>query len=173
MRIQSKLIVVFVAAIVGFTNTTVRSQEGEGTGSARTPSASPEARKFLASPDQVIAIRAERLFDARSGSMLANQVIVVRGERIAEVGAGAQVPAGATVLNLGAATVLPGMIDGHVHLNLNAPITPAKRALIALANAQVDLEAGFTTVLDMDSRGGFNTVEIRDAINSGMFLGPR
>src|SRR5689334_25078783 len=45
--------------------------------------------------------------------------------------------------------------------------------VIALANAQVDLEAGFTTVLDMDSRGGFNTVEIRDAINSGMFLGPR
>src|SRR5262245_21993827 len=173
MRIQSKLIVVFVAAIVGFANTTVRSQEGEGTGLARTPSASPEARKFLASPNQVIAIRAERLFDARSGSMLANPVIVVRGERIAEVGAGTQVPAAATVLNLGAATVLPGMIDGHVHLNVNVPNPPAKRALIALANAQVDLEAGFTTVLDMDSRGGFNTVEIRDAINSGMFLGPR
>src|SRR5262249_41294694 len=48
-----------------------------------------------------------------------------------------------------------------------------RRALIALANAQVDLEAGFTTVLDMDSRGGFNTVEIRDAINAGMFPGPR
>src|SRR5256886_17093248 len=113
------------------------------------------------------------MFDSRSGRMLASPVIVGRGERIAEAGAGVQVPAGATVTGLGSATVLPGMIDGHVPLNLNAPNPPAKRALIALANAQVDLEAGFTTVLDMDSRGGFNTVEIRDAINSGQFLGPR
>src|SRR3989441_4119608 len=173
MRSQDKLVVVFVAAIAAAASQPVRSQEGEGTGTARTPSASPEARKFLAPPNQVVAIRAGRLFDARSGKMLATRVTVVRGERIAEVGAGAQAPAGATVLDLGSATVLPGMIDAHVHLNLNAPNTPAKRALIALANAQVDLEAGFTTVLDMDSRGGFNTVEIRDAINSGMFLGPR
>src|SRR5258708_1025392 len=79
----------------------------------------------------------------------------------------------AGVVGLGSATVLPGMIDGHVHLNLNAPNPPAKRAMIALANAQVDLDAGFTTVLDMDSRGGFNTVDIRDAINSGQFQGPR
>src|SRR5258706_4559621 len=105
--------------------------------------------------------------------MLANQVIVVRGEPIAEVGAGVPIPAGATVLDLGSATVLPGMIDGHVHLNLNAPNTPAKRALIALANAQVDLDAGFTTVLDMDSRGGFNTLEFPHAINSGHLLGTR
>src|SRR5260370_1071822 len=47
------------------------------------------------------------------------------------------------------------------------------RALIALANAQIDLAAGFTTVLDMDSRGGFNTVDLRDAINSGLVQGPR
>src|SRR6266481_6167113 len=174
MHNQNKLVVVFVAVIAGVASTPVWSQEGEGTaGSARTPSAFPEARKFLAPPNQVVAIRAGRLFDARSGRMLANQVIVVRGERVAEVGAGVQVPAGATVLDLGSATVLPGMIDGHVHLNLNAPNAPAKRTLIALANAQVDLDAGFTTVLDMDSRGGFNTVDIRDAINSGMFLGPR
>src|SRR5438132_6142434 len=117
MRIQNKLAVVFVAVLAGVASTTLRSQEGEGTGgAARTPSASPEARKFLAPPNQVVAIRAGRLFDARSGRMLANQVIVVRGERVAEVGAGLQVPAGATVLDLGLATVLPGMIDGHVHL---------------------------------------------------------
>jgi len=170
---QDKLVVMFVAVIVGMASTPVWPQEGEGTGAARTPSASPEARKFLAPPNQVVAIRAARLFDARSGRMLANQVIVVRGERIAEVGAGVPIPAGATVLDLSSATVLPGMIDAHVHLNLNAVNTPAKRTLIALANAQVDLDAGFTTVLDMDSRGGFNTVDIRDAINSGMFLGPR
>ena len=174
MRSQNKLVVVLVAVFAGMAITTVWSQEGEGTGgTARTPSASPEARKYVAPPNQVVVIRAGRLFDSRSGRMLANPVIVVRGERIAEVGAGVQVPAGAAVIDLGAATVLPGMIDGHVHLNLNAPNPPAKRALIALANAQVDLDAGFTTVLDMDSRGGFNTVEIRDAINSGQFLGPR
>src|SRR5438309_5747753 len=149
------------------------SQETEAGATARTPSASREARKFLAPPNQVVAIRGARLFDASSGRILADPVIIVRGERIAEVGAGLPAPAGATVIDLGPATVLPGMIDGHVHLNLNQPNPPAKRTLIALANAQVDLEAGFTTVLDMDSRGGFNTVEIRDAINSGMFLGPR
>jgi imidazolonepropionase-like amidohydrolase len=150
-----------------------RAQEGEGGGAARprTPSASPDARKFIAPTDQIVVIRAARMFDARSGKMVPNPVIVVRGDRIAEVGGTA--PSGATVIDLGSATLLPGMIDGHVHLNLNQPLPPARRALIALANAQVDLEAGFTTVLDMDSRGGFNTVEIRDAINAGMFLGPR
>src|SRR6266516_4795843 len=120
MRSQNKLVVVLVAVIAAAASAVVRSQEGEGTGSgsARTPSASPEARKFLAPPNQVVVIRAGRLFDSRSGRMLANPVIVVRGERIAEVGAGVQVPAGAAVL--------PGMIDGHVHLNLNAPNPPAK-----------------------------------------------
>jgi imidazolonepropionase-like amidohydrolase len=170
MEIRRKL--VLAAAITAFG--AHAQEEGGGSGPAgRTPSASPEAKKFLAPPNQVVAIRAGRLFDARSGKMVANQTIVVKGDRIAEVGAGAQVPQGATVIDLSQATVLPGMIDGHVHLNLQAPAPPARRALIALANAQVDLEAGFTTVLDMDSRGGFNTVEIRDAINSGMFLGPR
>ena len=174
MRTRNRLIVALVALIAGFASAAARSQEGEGAASsARTPSAAPEARKLLAPSNQVVVIRAARLFDARSGKMLANPVIVVRGERIAEVGSGVPVPAGAIVIDLGAATVLPGMIDGHVHLNLQAANPPAKRTLIALANAQVDLEAGFTTVLDMDSRGGFNTVDIRDAINAGMFLGPR
>src|SRR5689334_8972842 len=175
MLARVKVVAALVASIAVSTAPTARSQEGEGAGppSGRTPSASPESKKLLAPRDQVVAVRAGRMFDARSGKMLANQVIVVRGDRVVEVGAGVQVPAGATVLDLGSAAVLPGMIDGHVHLNLNQPIPPARRTLVALANAQVDLEAGFTTVLDMDSRGGFNTVEIRDAINSGMFLGPR
>jgi len=170
-----RVVVSLVVAVMGAVCIAARAQEGEGGGaaSARTPSASPQARKFLAPPNQVVAIRAARMFDARSGKMLANPVIVVRGDRLAEVGANTAVPAGATLIDLGSATLMPGMIDGHVHLNLNAPLSPARRALIALANAQVDLEAGFTTALDMDSRGGFNTVEIRDAINSGMFLGPR
>jgi len=166
------LVVVLFTTLVAIA-ANAQEEGGGGAPRGRTPSAAPEAKKFLAPPDQVIAIRAARMFDARTGRMVASPVIVIRGDRIADAGAGVAVPAGATVIDLGSATVLPGMIDGHVHLNVNQPIPAARRALIALANAQVDLEAGFTTVLDMDSRGGFNTVEIRDAINSGMFPGPR
>src|SRR5258708_6366355 len=165
MHSQDKLVVAFVALMVGMASTPVWSQEGEGAAvTARTPSASPEAGNSLAPPNKIAAIRAGGLSDARWGRMLATQMTVVRGERIAEVAPGVRVPAGATVLDLGSATVLPGMIAGHVHLNLNAPTSPAKRTLIALANAQVDLDAGFTTVLHMDSRGGLNTVDIRYAI---------
>ena len=63
------------------------------------------------------------------------------------------------------------MIDTHVHVNTSGQ-TPSQRVLTALANVQTDLEAGFTTVLDMDSRGGFNTVDLRDAINAGLVQGP-
>ena len=130
------------------------------------------AGKYLAPRDQLIAIRAGRLFDARSGTMLTNQVVIVRSDRIAEVGSGLAIPSGANVIDLSNATVLPGMIDAHVHINTGGD-TEAQRTLIALANAQIDLAAGFTTLLDMDSRGGYNTVDIRDEINSGRVQGPR
>ena len=67
------------------------------------------------------------------------------------------------------------MIDAHVHVvsDQGAGLSAAGRTLLALANAQTDLEVGFTTVLDMDSRGGFNTVDVRDAINDGHVMGPR
>lgn len=130
------------------------------------------AGKYLAPRDQVIAIRAGRLFDSRSGMMLSNQVVIVRGDRIADVGSGLAIPAGASAIDLSNATVMPGMIDAHVHINTGGE-TEAQRTLIALANAQIDLAAGFTTVLDMDSRGGYNTVDIRDQINTGRVQGPR
>src|SRR6516164_980128 len=130
------------------------------------------APKYRASEDHVVAIRAGRLFDAKSGTLLNNQVVLIKGDRISDVGVNLQIPAGAQVIDLSTATVLPGMIDTHVHLNTGGN-TPAQRALTALANAQTDLEAGFTTVLDMDSRGGFNTVDLRDSINSGLIQGPR
>jgi len=153
MRWQVKSLVVFVLAIAGL-------------------SAQAQERKFLASPTQVVAIRAGRLFDAKSGTMLNNQIVLIRGDRIADVGASVQIPSEARVLDLSAVTVLPGMIDTHVHVNTGGE-TAAQRALIALANAQLDLEAGFTTIADMDSRGGFNTVDLRDAINAGYLQGPR
>src|SRR5258708_9179499 len=125
MHSQDKLVVAFVALMVGMASTPVWSQEGEGAAvTARTPSASPEARKFLAPPNQIVAIRAGRLFDARSGRMLANQMIVVRGERIAQGGPRVQVPAGATVLALASSTVPPARIQPHVPPTLTAP-TPS------------------------------------------------
>jgi imidazolonepropionase-like amidohydrolase len=98
--------------------------------------------------------------------------VLIRGDRITDVGTGLAIPNGARVIDLSNATVLPGMIDAHVHV-VTGGNTPTQRALIALANAQTDLEAGFTTVLDMDSRGGWNTVDLRDEINNGRLLGPR
>ena len=123
-------------------------------------------RRFVTPSDQVVAIRAGHLFDSHSGNMLANQIILIRGERIADVGPSVAIPAGATIIDLSQATVMPGMIDAHVHVNTGGA-SLAMRAITALANAQTDLAAGFTTVLDMDSRGGFYTVELRDAINNG------
>jgi imidazolonepropionase-like amidohydrolase len=153
MRPLLKLLVLVILVFLG---TSLYSQE----------------RKFVTPPNQVVAIRAGRLFDSRAGTIQNNQVVLIRGDRIAEVGPAVQIPQGARVIDLSTATVLPGMIDGHVHVNTGGN-TPAQRALIALANAQIDLAAGFTTVLDMDSRGGFNTVDLRDAINAGMVQGPR
>jgi imidazolonepropionase-like amidohydrolase len=148
------------------------AQETGGTGNDGTGALG----RYLAPASQVLVIRAGRMFDARSGNMLANQVILIRGDRIAEVGPNVRVPREARVIDLSRATVLPGMIDAHVHLNTGGSEggrTAAERAYIALASAQTDLLAGFTTVADMDSRGGFNTVDLRDAINRGMVLGPR
>lgn len=129
--------------------------------------------RFLTPPAQVIAIRAGRMFDSRAGTLLPNQVILIKGDRISDVGTAVAIPAGAQVIDLGAATVLPGMIDAHVHLYPADDLPEATRTIVAVANAQTDLNAGFTTVLDMDSRGGFGTVDLRNAINRGLVMGPR
>src|SRR5215475_852889 len=71
--------------------------------------------------ESITAIRAGRLFDAKTGTMVTNQVVLIRGERIADVGANVAVPAGARVMDLSTSTVLPGMIDAHVHVALNVP----------------------------------------------------
>ena len=128
----------------------------------------------LAQPGQVVAVRAGRLFDAKAGTMLSNQVVVIRGDRIADVGRSVAIPQGARVIDLSAATVLPGLIDGHVHTNGPVPDESVEhRTMVMIQSAQRDLDAGFTTVVDMDSRGGFGTVELRNAITSGLVRGPR
>src|SRR5262249_43628405 len=131
-----------------------------------------QVRRYVTPPAQVVAIRAGHLFDAKSGKMLDNQIVLIKGDRVSDVGANLQIPREATLIDLSAATVLPGMIDTHVHVNTGGD-TPAQRAIVAVANAQTDLAAGFTTIADMDSRGGFNTVDLRDAINEGLLRGPR
>jgi len=140
---------------------------------------------------QAVAIRAGRLFDSKSGRMLENQVVLVEGEKISSVGAAdqVQIPAGAQVIDLSKATVLPGLIDGHTHVfgfgldgikpggpPFASPITDTReyRTLLALANAQKDLRAGFTTLRDLMSHGGgYADVDIKKAIDRGYFQGPR
>src|SRR5438105_2191010 len=129
--------------------------------------------RFVTPPEQVVAIRAGRLFDSRSGTLLANEIILIKGDRIADVGPAVAIPSGTPVIDLSTATVMPGMIDAHVHLFPADDLSESTRTIVGVANAQTDLNAGFTTVLDMDSRGGFGTVDLRNAINRGLVMGPR
>src|SRR5260221_5862425 len=127
---------------------------------------------------RVVAVRAGRLFDTKTGQMLANQIVLLSGERITPAGPEARIriPAGIPVIDLSQATGLPGLIVAHTHMfNSRGPkATTESSLLIAVQNAQADLRAGFTAARDMSSHGnGYADVEIRDAINQGRFDGPR
>jgi imidazolonepropionase-like amidohydrolase len=126
-------------------------------------------------PSQGIAVRAGRMFDARSGRNLANQVILIKGDRITDVGAAdrIQVPQGARVIDLSNATVLPGLIDRHVHLMQEQYPNDGRAFAIGLNYAIRNLYAGFTTVQDMGSPYTWAIIELRDAINKGLVMGPR
>ncbi len=128
-----------------------------------------------AQSSQIVAVRAGRLFDPKSGTNLSNQVVLISGERITEVGPADRVkaPAGAKVIDLSQATVLPGLIDGHVHLT-DAAGGLQHQMLVALYSATQSLKAGFTTLVVMGTHGGgYADVELKKAIESGIVQGPR
>ena len=80
----------------------------------------PPPPQYVAPP--VTVVRAGRLFDPRSGTLLTNQTIVIRGDRIVDVGSAPQIPAGARTIDLSGMTVLPGLIDTHLHTMDGSPL---------------------------------------------------
>ncbi len=129
-----------------------------------------------------VAVKAARLVDVRAGRVLDEQTVLIAGDKIEKVGPTNElaVPVGATVIDLGSATLLPGLIDCHVHLTSDPEdsglraleISVPRGALTGAKNARLTLEAGFTTVRNVGAKG-YSDVALRDAINAGDVPGPR
>jgi imidazolonepropionase-like amidohydrolase len=143
-------------------------------------------------PAKSMIVRAARVLDVEKGSYISGAAILVEAERIKAMGEAAtviaQAPKGTPVLDLGSATLLPGLIDAHTHLLQNydpkldegpnmlltvAGMSTAKRALLGAAMGRQDLEAGITTVRDLGNSGVNGDVALRDAIKAGWVIGPR
>ena len=142
------------------------------------------------SPPHLIALRASRLLNGKSGIAIPNAVILLEGEKIVAIGSALTIPPGAEVIDLGDQTLLPGLIDVHTHLLLemnqeNSPVpfdgmlqvvateSTAERALLGAKHAREDLDAGITTVRDVGNSGVNGDVALRDAIDRGWIPGPR
>jgi imidazolonepropionase-like amidohydrolase len=132
----------------------------------------------------VVAVKAGRLLDVKSGRYVERPVVVVVGDRIESVGTSA--PSGATVVDLGERVLLPGLADVHTHILLQGDATeaeyeqqilkeyPAHRVVRAVRAMQIGLSHGFTTMRDLETEGaGYDDVAIRDAVNEGIVPGPR
>ncbi|HEY7290470.1 MAG TPA: amidohydrolase family protein [Vicinamibacterales bacterium] len=129
----------------------------------------------------VVVVRAARLIDGRGGAPVSPAIVTIRGDRIESVGGNGAIPAGAKVVDLGRATLLPGLIDLHTHLTSTGvhweeellKTTPGEAALHGAHNALVTLMAGFTTCRDMGPTWPFTDIDLRKAIDQGVVPGPR
>ncbi len=141
-------------------------------------------------PPTSLVVKALRLLDVSKGTYIENAAVWIEGERIKEVGRASDVelhaPKNAQRIDLGRATVLPGLIDCHTHIMARientdngyvlalATKSQAFRALEGAFNARITLSAGFTTIRDVESEGaGYADVSLRDAIQQGIAEGPR
>src|SRR5258706_7790044 len=128
----------------------------------------------------LVAIKAGRVLDVRTGQIINNAFILIEGDRITAVGPNVTVPAGVEVIDLKDKTLLPGLIDCHTHLTFEPSqmgysslgISIPRSALTGAKNARITLEAGFTTVRNVGA-GGYADIALRDAINAGDVPGPR
>src|SRR5882724_7339680 len=133
-----------------------------------------------------IAIRAGRLIDGKSDTPVLNALIVIEGDKIVSVTSGGAPPAGAELIDLSKATVLPGFADTHTHVLLQGDITSEDyyaqllkqstpyRAILGARNARIALEHGFTTMRDLETEGAmYADVDVKAAIANGEVPGPR
>lgn len=133
-----------------------------------------------------IAIRAGKLIDGKNEKPVENALILIEGDKIVSVTAGGSAPAGAEVIDLSKATVLPGFMDVHTHVLLQGDVTAAEydeqllkqsipyRAILAARNAEIALSHGFTAMRDLETEGAmYADVDVKTAINNGEVPGPR
>jgi imidazolonepropionase-like amidohydrolase len=143
---------------------------------------SSSAQSQTATSPHTVVLHAARLLDVENGKILAPAEILVQRERIVEVGSTVTHPAGAETIDLGDSTLLPGLIDAHVHLFLHPGAedlqtveeSVPQRTILATLAARDDLMAGFTAERDMGTEGaGSADTAVRNAINQGLIPGPR
>ena len=135
-----------------------------------------------ADSELVVIIKAARLIDGRGGPPLVPAMVRIKGDRIVEVASQLPIPANARLIDLGNATLLPGLIDLHTHLtgrygmhweDVLVKATPGHEALWGARNARVTLLAGFTTCREMGPTWPYVDVDLRRAIDDGAVPGPR
>jgi imidazolonepropionase-like amidohydrolase len=142
----------------------------------------PAAGQSQPAPTRAVVLHAARLLDIRNGRIVTPGEVLVEGDRIVEAGPTVKHPQGAEILDLGDRTLLPGLIDAHVHLFLHPGAedlqtvqeSVPQRTIMATLAARDDLMAGFTAERDMGTEGaGSADTAVRDAINDGRIPGPR